>query len=343
MSEGLDWLPPDLYPIAMRVARADECAYAIGELAARWSFDGPLDLLQTQHGDRFTVRVRAIRPIPPRISLLFSEAVNHLRAALDNVIWHVVVQAQGLVTGSTAALVALPIHDDPKKFNEWQRRRVKAGLIAFDSTNALGQRVHAMQPFVDRGSVVSSTMPMLAALMGVEVEDAHPLKLLQSYSNSDKHRVIRPAVPRSSGGGVIHPPAGPGRAFVELQVGDLVAEGTWGKPVPMEQTTAVLIQRPEPYSALVGPANEIGQLTAYVAHTAIPQLITGRRIPGSLPMKVDLDNSGLGVLERLVAGDPHAAQDRLRLWTLAKYLEAEARPPTFPTTVADQSTDTTDR
>ncbi len=46
-AERLNWLPPDLYPIAMRVTRADECAYAMGELAARWSFDGPLDLLQT--------------------------------------------------------------------------------------------------------------------------------------------------------------------------------------------------------------------------------------------------------------------------------------------------------
>ncbi len=88
----VDWLPPALYLAAMRIARADECAYAIGKLAATWSFEGPLDHLQTRNGECFSVEVRKIRPIPARISLLFSEAVNHIRSALDNVIWHLVEQ-----------------------------------------------------------------------------------------------------------------------------------------------------------------------------------------------------------------------------------------------------------
>lgn len=178
-------------------------------------------------------------------------------------------------------------------------------------------------------------MPLLAAFMGVELEFAHPLKLLQGYSNGDKHRTIRVAVPRTSGGSADQLPGGSGRAFVELQVGDVVAEGTWGQPVLMEQTTAVQIQRPDPYTALVSPANEISRLTAYVAHTAIPQLITGRSLPESLPMKVDLDDSGLDEFERLTAGDRQPAQERLRPWMTAKYVEAEARPVQFPTTVEE--------
>lgn len=152
MVDSLDWLPPDLYPIAMRIARADECAYAMGELAALWSFEGPLDLVQTRHGDRFTTQVRTIRPIPPRITLLFSEAVNHFRAALDNnVIWHLVEQSQGPVTARRAASqVALPIYDDQKGFDTWQLGRLGAGLTAFDSTTALGQRINALQPLSTR-------------------------------------------------------------------------------------------------------------------------------------------------------------------------------------------------
>ena len=341
MPDSLDWLPPDLYPIAMRIARADECAYAMGELAALWSLEGPLDLVQTRHGDRFSTRIRTIRPIPPRITLLFSEAVNHLRAALDNAIWYLVEQSQGPATGRAATQVALPIHDDQEKFDAWQRGRVGAGLTAFDSTTALGQRIHALQPFIDQASGIPSTVPLLAAFMGVQVEVAHPLTLLQGYSNSDKHRAIRVAVPRTRGGSVDQPSDGSDRSFVELQVGDVVAEGTWGQPVVVEQTTAVQIQRPDPYAALVAPANEISKLTTYVAHTAIPHLVTGGSLPESLPMKVDLDDSGVGALERLTAGDRQAAQERLRPLMTAKYLEAEARPVQFPTTVEDQAPDVT--
>lgn len=335
MSNGLEWLPPDLYPVALRVARADECAYAIGELAAEWSFEGPIDLAQVRSGDRFTTRVGSIRPVPPRISVLFSEAVNHLRAALDNVVWHLVVQAQGLVTGRTATQVALPIYDDQARFDAWQLARLRAGLTAFGSTTELGFRIHALQPFVDQTSGIPSTAPLLAAVTGGQVETAHPLKLLQAYSNDDKHRTIKVAVPRTSSGSAGSVLGGPGRAFVELQVGDVVAEGRWGQPVLVEQTTSVLIQRPDPYAALVSPANEISRLATYVAHNALPQLVTGGFLPDSLPMKVDLDDSGLGELERLVAGDRQPAQERLRPWMTTKYLEAAARPVQFPTTVEE--------
>lgn len=61
--------------------------------------------------------VQGIRPIPPRISLLFSEAFNNLRAALDNVIWQLVEAMQGPVTGSAAFHGNLPICDDEAGFD----------------------------------------------------------------------------------------------------------------------------------------------------------------------------------------------------------------------------------
>jgi hypothetical protein len=105
-----EWLPDQLYPVAYRVARADECAFEIAKLAGRWSFDGPLGLVQYVWQNRYSVRVDSVRPIPPRISLLFSEAVGHLRAALDNVVWFIVEQAQGPLS--------LPSSGLPSRF--WQ-------------------------------------------------------------------------------------------------------------------------------------------------------------------------------------------------------------------------------
>ena len=270
MPERLAWLPPELYPAALRIARADECAYAMGELAGMWSFEEPLVLEQLQHGDRYTIRVKAIRPIPPRISLLFSEAINHLRAALDNVVWHMVEVIQGPVVGRVASQVRLPIYSDQTKFDNWCRDRARAGLTAFDTAADLGQRIRSLQPFVDKRSNVPSTQPWLAAVMGSQLELAHPLELLQGYSNGDKHRTVRVAVPRTSGGSVGQPLGEPGRAFVELKVGDVVSEGTWGQLTFLEQSSAVLIQRPEPYWSLVAPANEVSRL-AVMSREVVPR------------------------------------------------------------------------
>lgn len=334
MSESLDWLPPALYPVALRIARADECAFQIGELAAQWSFDGPLDLVEVQTGDRSSMRVRGIRPIPPRIHLLFSEAVNHLRAALDNVVWHFVDSEQGPVTGRAAHRVNLPIVDDEKAFADWQRDRLKVGLTAFGSTTALGQRVHDLQPFVDQAASIPSMRPELSPLMDTPVEMVHPLKLLQGYSNQDKHRMIRVCLPRTSGGRVdqISPRS---RRFTELEIGHIVAEGRRGEYIEVEQTTGVMVQRPDPFAALVSPGQEISRLTTYVAHTAVPLLVTGLALPGSLPLSVDLDDSGLTDLQRLQAGGRESAGTRLNRRMFTMSIEAANRPPQIPPVIVE--------
>lgn len=335
MSEGLGWLPIDLHSVAMRIARADECAYAIGEIAALWSFQGPLDLEQVRCGNHVTIRVRDIRPIPPLISLLFSEAVNHLRAALDNVIWYLVEAYQGAVTGRAAQKVNLPIYDDEAKLDRWREDRVKAGLTAFAPATTVYQRIRRLQPFVDQRSVIPNVESVVAAYTGAYLEQAHPLKLLQGYSNDDKHRAIRVAVSRTRGGSVDQPLVEP-LPFVELKVGDIVAEGIWGDAMAMEMASSIQIPRPAPYTALVSPANEVSRLTVYVAHTAVPELITGLTLTGSLPMKVNLDDSGLTDHQRLTDGDRQPAQERLRPWIDAKYLEALSQPVRFPTLVEDR-------
>ncbi len=77
----------------MRLARADELAYRLAEVALAWS-RGPVDegALTIQQVERtpdfYDVEVTSIRPVPPVAAMLFSEAIHHLRSALDNVVFY---------------------------------------------------------------------------------------------------------------------------------------------------------------------------------------------------------------------------------------------------------------
>lgn len=78
--------------MAMRLARADELAYELAEAALAWS-RGPDDtgaqaIRQVERTPGFyDVEVTSIRPVPPIAAMLFSEAVHHLRSAIDNVVF----------------------------------------------------------------------------------------------------------------------------------------------------------------------------------------------------------------------------------------------------------------
>ncbi len=54
MVSSLGWMRSELEIVALRIARADECAHAIAQLAGQWSYDEPLVLDQALTGDRFT-------------------------------------------------------------------------------------------------------------------------------------------------------------------------------------------------------------------------------------------------------------------------------------------------
>lgn len=80
------WLPEQLEPAVARLARVDDCIFEMGDLSGQWSLAG-LEVRQVRRSDgRFRALVSAVRPIPPLISLLYSEAISHLRAVLDNVV-----------------------------------------------------------------------------------------------------------------------------------------------------------------------------------------------------------------------------------------------------------------
>jgi hypothetical protein len=85
-------VPEPLEPVVPRLARVDDCIGEMADLSGQWSLDA-LDLKQLrQRDDRLRIIVSAVRPIPPVISMLFSGAINHLTAILDNTVWHLVTK-----------------------------------------------------------------------------------------------------------------------------------------------------------------------------------------------------------------------------------------------------------
>lgn len=120
-----DWLPAGLAPVALRLARADELEYQLGWECLNWSLHA-LDLEQVKRADGLLdVVVHAVRPIPPVAAMLFSEIVNHLRAAIDNVMFYVVEALGGPLTPSAAAQVAMPIQESAINLQNWSTRRKK--------------------------------------------------------------------------------------------------------------------------------------------------------------------------------------------------------------------------
>lgn len=333
--EPLGWLPQELEPVALRLARVDECVFMIGDLVSRWSLEGPLDMQQVRRGNEVDTVLRGIRPIPPLVSLLFSEAINHLRAAIDNTVWYLVEREHGSVKGSAARLVAMPIMAEEQALDDWVKRREKAGFSALGPNAVLGRRVRSLQPFANSATSIPSIDPLLALLIGEKAEDAHPLRLLQEYSNADKHRAIRVAVARTSSSKDGEPFLAQDRGFKEPRVGDVLARTTWGNIVVVDHNTTAFVERPDPFGASVSPGKELSHLHRYVSCVAIPVLVTGLELPHSLPPGVDLGDNGRSARERLCDGGWDDADARLAPVLAERFAEAMNREAQFPDVVDD--------
>ncbi|MHA7293547.1 hypothetical protein [Arthrobacter sp. HLT1-21] len=335
-TEDFSWLPEALEPVALRLARADQCAYRVGDLTSQWSLDGPLGMEQVRRGDNVQMFLKSIRPVPPEVLLLFSEAVNHLRASIDNVVWYLIEQEHGQLNGSAGTLVSMPILESQEAFERWTSRRVKEKISAFGADTSLGRRLHTLQPFSDVQSAVPSTGQVLANLMRLKVETAHPLRLLQAYSNGDKHRSIRVAVPRTFSSTDATPLVEQDLAHQELRVGDALGPPTrWGQMSVLETNTAMMVQRPEPFSAWVNPVKELCAMRRHASRVVIPVLLTGLEMPRSLPAAVELGDNGQSTRERLIAGVWEDADARLAGIMRDRFHEAEHREIAIPPVVED--------
>ncbi|WP_241522003.1 hypothetical protein [Arthrobacter pityocampae] len=335
--EPYAWLPSQLESVALRLARADQLAYEMGDVIGEWSLDGPMTLLDIRRGASMRLEVESVRPVPPVASFLFSEAINHLRAALDNVIWHLVSKANPRLSPSAQRAVSMPIfdHDNREGFDKWAGRMKSAKITAFSSNARLGQAVRKLQPFEDGPSKVGSVSKRFAAVSGHDVELAHPLLLLQAYSNADKHRTVQIAAARSFVSDDRTPLGAQDRRHRPLRVGDVLLRGRVGEVVGVETQTAAMIRRPEPFTEWASPVQELNKLRQYLSEVAIPTLLTGLVLPSGLPPHIGLGDTGQTLRERIISGGAADAVRRLDEPTRERMRKAEARPIQRPRIVIE--------
>jgi hypothetical protein len=326
---ALSWLPAELAHVALRLGRADELEYQLGRVAFMWSSGdgGPLTLEQVRGSTPGTVNavIAGIRPIPPIASMLFSEAVNHLRAVLDNVVFHLVTEERGTpLTDDAARQVALPIFETDHKFDAWQKR-VGRKVPELDSGTRIANRIESLQPY-NSTDALPSLPPLMAYLMGVQPEHVHPLLLLQGYSNGDKHRAIRLAYMRTIVQRSDQSFFASDLSMRPVAVGDVLATTAVGKPVMVESQAALHVERPSA-GTWVSPGMELYGLHAYVAEIATPTLVTGARDTSPpLPWSVELGDNGESLDTRImnggnVAGHTRAGDEALR------FTEEDRTPP----------------
>jgi hypothetical protein len=166
-----DWLPEALHPVAMRLARADAAAYELALLALSWSRgdndEGAITLCQVERTPgTYDVEVETLRPVPPLAAMLFSEAVHHLRSAVDNVVFYAVEEEQGQpLTPQQERSVSMLVYDDPVAYERKWKGLVRQGLAMFDRTATFGKRIESLQPFND-STTLGSLSPMLSMVMG---------------------------------------------------------------------------------------------------------------------------------------------------------------------------------
>jgi len=334
-----EWLPEPLAPVVARLARVDDCIYEIGDLSGQWSLDA-LDLEQRRRRDgRYRVVVVAVRPIPPVISLLFSEAINHLRSILDNAVWHIVAKAMGPLDDQAARKVAMPIYEEVTKFDDWAKRIRGRVPELGDETRAAYQRVSSLQPFAS-GARVASISPTLAAVMDVKAEEVHPLLLLQAYSNLDKHRSIAMMSGQTIFLNEGLPLGVQDRSFRRLGVGTILAEGTWGTAEVAGSQAAVLVERPSPWEAAVSPATEAALLRDWVRLHALPILVTGSaEVAAALPVTIELGDDGRSLSERITKISRPSGRQRLESIQGSRLGAALTQPPKFLPVVDEEFED----
>lgn len=314
MAVDTSWIPPELEMAIFRLARADQATFDLGVLSLEWSRsgrEGPIDLYQVEEQPgTLGLRVANVRSIPPAISMLFSEAIHHLRACLDNTVFTIVEQLEGALTDRQARRVAMPVQRESSKLDQWFRENGKAGLSALDMMSSLAPRIRDLQPFASRDKV-SSLSDSLAFLMGVKAVSEHPLLLLQRYSNEDKHRNIRTGAARMIIQRSDESFFNSDRRLRPVQRGDLLFTIPGTTPVEIDMNAAVLVQRPDG-GEWVSPAQELDLLRKYLADVAIPTLITGKAIPNSFPPSIHLGDSGQTLRERIDNGTLESASQRLK-------------------------------
>lgn len=219
-------------------------------LALSWSRgdndEGAITLRQVERTPgTYDVEVETFRPVPPLAAMLFSEAVHHLRSAVDNVVFYAVEEEHGQpLTLQQERSVSMLVYDDPVAYERKWKGLVRQGLAMFDPTATIGTRIESLQPFNDSTSL-GSLSPMLSMVMGVEAAQAHPLALLRDYSNEDKHRTIRLAAGRTLVQRHDDWQRSVGQGMRHIEVGTVLEQVPIGVPTPVEISPGLHVDRPD--------------------------------------------------------------------------------------------------
>ncbi|WP_280215121.1 hypothetical protein [Nocardia cyriacigeorgica] len=323
---ALDWLPEPLAAVSFRLARVDQAAEALGALAAHWSRSGPVELAQYEDDGRWVANVVGIRPLPPLAALLFSEAIHHLRAAVENTLYYLVENERGTqLTEQHARAVEMPVVTSEQDFRAWQNKAARK-VPELGLETKLGRRVESLQPYTDTISKVPSMPTRMAALSGVRIEYEHPLRLLQRYSNLDKHRSLRFCAAATIVTTTDVAMKDTDLTFRSLEVGTELAATTPGKMIGLELNSAMMIERPDSVIR-VGPVTELTHLHRHVADVVIPTLVRGLAAPRSLPPQIELGDTGDTVADRLCRAGGKLAHERWDDDTPLRMFEAWQNEP----------------
>lgn len=301
------WVSDELLPVAMRLARVDELAFEIAQASIAWAQLSPLSIDDPLREGKYHAVVESIRPVPPMIAMRFSEAINHLRAAIDNAL---LVKVESVRTDSLtenqAKNIALPIHTEPEKLARWTKKITKEGPIELVE-GALAQSILQLQPLNDAVAGAPIFSPIVALGLGTDQKNENPLHLLQTYSNADKHRQLQLAAV----GHFVQPGTGPLLLHTDkaLEVGQTLYETSGRNPELIEISPYIAVKRGTTGRwAAVG--KELHGLQSYVSKVAIPMIMTGLQHSEGLPPQIDLGDNGQGLRERLNQGTQTFAFER---------------------------------
>jgi hypothetical protein len=153
-----------------KLTRAAQQSRHLIEHCEAFQASQPVQFETVWDGDAHIIYVRGRFP-PPYLGLILGEVVHDLRSALDQVAWALAEQHAGtaLENRKVARAISFPIASTEQAFNS-----------------------HPAMPYFDPEAW--SVMEPMQPFKNEKTPRVNPLAIVQEWANTDKHRVLRPAL-----------------------------------------------------------------------------------------------------------------------------------------------------
>jgi|GEM_PF-4075598 len=305
MSQGL---PAHLASLALRLGRVDELVADIAHACFAFVRSNPVEMRERRRGDTAELFVHAVDPVPPIIGLAFSDAVNQMRSTLDNALVLLLEQERREpLTGRAERAAKFLIHEKEAEYYNTLKPMLRH-LPELAPDQPLGLRMFEMQPF----RPLERIRQMRVRSGNGDTHGGHHLRVLQAYSNADKHRrphiftVGNAALASTMGAASFHT-----APLAELVEGQVISSTRDKKIDVIEFWPFVGVRRPD-VGELVPPGAELDELHRYLGQVALPRL-AGLPQGSFFPPQVDLRSLGRTEQERVATASPSYAHARLGL------------------------------